>query len=437
MKKTLALIIALATTVGAFSGCSSKTSTGSATTSTVDTQKPITLTMMVSGTKATTGADFILDTLPKEVKKAFPSITLETTKLPDEQYQTSIKTKLAAGEAPDIFLVWPKSSICGVNDLAKAGYLMDLSGYNFWNNFSKGSVDDLAYNGKSYAIANGTDILGTYYNKDLLKKVGITSEPQDWPSFLATCQKLKDAGITPIVLGDKDPWVVQFGLYQIAANVVYPGDMDFDKNLQAGKESLTNPKWIKAISMYQELYTKGYVAKNTLGLSSSQAIQQFIDGKAAMTFDGTWDYTAITAKGAVDFERGFMPIAANDSGKPTFVSASTSAGYAVNAKTKNADSVKKVLELLYDGKSSMFQAWRDSNTSVSVFNGVALNHDLNKGLYDIYKKGNSVYFCNQMWPGAVASEMEAKFAEIIGAQKATPEDVAKAMDAKFKELWKN
>ena len=82
----------------------------------------------------------------------------------------------------------------------------------------------------------------------------------------------------------------------------------------------------------------------------------------------------------------------------------------------------------------MFKAWKDSNTAVSVFKGVPLNHALNKGIYDLYKTGNSVYFCNQMWPGAVASEMEAKFAEIIGSQKTTPEDVVKAMDDKFKEL---
>lgn len=437
MKRILALSMSLTLTAALLSGCG-KTVAPTVTTNTNETEKPITLTMMVSGTKATSGEDFVLDTLPKMVKEAFPNVTLETTKLPDDQYNTSIKTKLASGEGPDIFMVWPKTGVCGAIDLGKAGYLMDLSGMNFWNNFAKGAVDDMSYDGKPVAVANGLDFLGVYYNKDLFTKVGITSEPKDWTSFLDACKKLKDAGITPIAMGDKDPWVVQFGLYQIAANVVYPGDLDFDQNLQAGKESLSNAKWVKAIAMYEELYDKGYVIKNSLGIASAQAIQTYVDGKAAMIFDGTWDYNAVTAKGASEFERGFMALPANETGKPTFVSAATSSGYAVNSKTKNADTVKKVLELMYDGKSTLFQAWRDANTSISVFNGVPLQHDLNKGIFDLYNTGgNSVYFCNQMWPSGVADIMQTKFAEVIGGRGTSAEDVAKSMDSKFKELWKN
>jgi len=429
--------MSLTLTVALLSGCG-KATTKTTTPNTTSSEDPITLTMLVSGTKAASGEDFVLDTLPKMVKESFPNITLETTKLPDDQYNTSIKTKLVAGEGPDIFMVWPKTGVCGAIDLGKAGYLMDLSGMKFWDNFAKGAVDDMSYDGKPVAVASGLDLLGVYYNKALFTKVGITSEPKDWNSFLDACAKLKAAGITPITMGDKDPWVVQFGLYQIAANVVYPGDMDFDKKLQAGTESLSNPKWVKALSMYKELYDKGYVVKNSLGVASAQALQTYVDGKAAMIFDGTWDYNAVTAKGASEFERGFMPLPANESGKPTFVSASTASGYAVNSKTKNADAVKKVLELMYDGKSTLFESWRDANTSVSVFKGVPLKNELNKGIFDLYTTGgNSVYFSNQMWPSGVADVMQSKFAEVIGGQKTSAEDVAKAMDSKFKELWKN
>lgn len=436
MKKALAIIVALATTAAAFTGCGSKDS-GSIATGDSSSAKNITITMMVSGTKASSGEDFVLDTLPKEVHKAFPNITLQTTKMPDDQYNTAIATKLASGEAPDIFLVFPKSETSGVNDFAKAGYLMDMSGMNFWDNIAKGAKDDMSYNGKQYAVSQGMDLLGTYYNKSLFQKAGITSEPQNWDEFLADCAKLKAAGITPITMGDKDSYVMQFGLYQIAANVVYPGNTDIDKNIQAGTGSFSKSNWSKAISMYKDLYDKGYIESNSLGLSSAQAIQNFIDGKAAMILDGDWDYNAVTAKGAADFERGYMPLPANAAGQPIYVSASTAAGYAINAKTKYPDEVKKIFELMYDGKSDLFQAWKSQLTSVPVYKGLPLNHDLFKEVYDIYQKGNSFYFCNAMWPGGVAEEMEAKFGEIIGGQGTTPDDVVKAMDSKFQELWKN
>lgn len=322
--------------------------------------------------------------------------------------------------------------------MAKAGYAADLSDLTFWDNISQGAKEDMSYEGKPYGIAGGLDYLGVYYNQDLFKQAGITEMPQDWPSFLEACQKLKDAGITPISLADKDPWFLQFGMYQIAANVVYPDEMDFDTKLQAGEKSLSDPKWAATISKMKELYDKGYVVKNSLGLGSAQAAQLFIDGKSAMIFDGTWDYATLTAKGAADFTRGFFSLPANEAGQPTYVSAATAAGFALNAKSENLDVAKEVMNYLFDGQSDLFKAWTGANSSISVYKGVALNHELFKEVNDSYlNNGKSVYFPNQMWPTGVAEEMEAKFAEIIGGRKTTPEQVTEAMDAKFKELWKN
>lgn len=405
---------------------------------TADMSKSITLTMMASGTKSPNGQDFILDILPKLVKEKYPNITLETSKFPDEQYTTSVRTKLAAGQGPDIFLMFPKNSSMGVNDMAKAGFAADLSDLKFWDNISTGAKDDMSYDGKIYGVSDGLSFLGVYYNKDLFAQVGITSIPQDWPAFLEACQKLKAAGITPIAIGDKDPWNIQFGMYPIAANVVYPDEMDFDVKLQAGDKSLTDPKWVKTISMLKELYDKEYIVKNSLGIGSAQAAQLFVDGKAAMTFSGSWDSALMTSKGAVDFTRGFMALPANEPGQPVYISAASSAGYALNAKSENLDIAKEILNYMFDGESDLFQAWVDSSTSISVYKDVPLKNELIKDVNDSYQKdGHSVYFSNQMWPAGVAEEMEAKFANIIGGQKMTAEQVAKAMDEKFKELWKN
>lgn len=398
----------------------------------------ITLTMIVSGNKSADGQDFELDILPKMVNQKFPNITLEVQKLPDDQYSTSIKTKLAAGEAPDLFRVWPRmGNAASVIDLSRAGYLADLSDLPFMNDISAGAREDMSSAGKVYGIAKGIDMLGTYYNKDLFRQAGIAEVPKDWEAFLEACRKLKDAGITPIVMGDKDPWWIQFGLYQLAANTVYAEEKDFDTQLQAGQRSLTDPKWVKAVSMYQELYAKGYIAKNTLGLGGPQATQMFIDGKAAMVFDGTWDYPTLTAKGAVDFERGFFPLPGNEQGKPTWQAVSTASGWAVNAKSKQMDAVKQVLNYWFDKESDLFKAWVESNPSITAFEGVPLNKELYKDSFEDYQKtGNSIYFANQMWPNGVADVLQAKFGEIIGGRNTTPEDVTKAMQDKFTELWK-
>jgi len=434
MKTILAGVTALAATTALLSGCGSsdkgeESSGGS---------KNVTLTMIVSGNKAADGQDFELDVLPKMVNEKFPNIKLEVQKLPDDQYNTSIKTKLAAGEAPDIFRVWPRmGSAASIIDLSKAGYLADLTDLPFMSNISEGARSDMSNDGKVYGITKGIDMLGTYYNKDLFAEVGITEVPQDWQAFLEACQKLLDAGVTPIVMGDKDPWWIQFGAYQLAANTVYSADKDFDLKLQSGEKKFTDETWVKALSMYKELYEKGYIAKNTLGLGGPQATQMFIDGKAAMVFDGTWDFPTLTAQGAATFERGFFPLPGNEPGQPVWQAVSTAAGWAVNAKSAHLEEVKQVLNYWFDSSSDLFAEWVKLNPSISAFNGVPLNNDLYKYSYELYQSGgNSIYFANQMWPNGVADTLQVKFGEIIGGRKTTTEDVAGAMQAKFDELWK-
>jgi len=433
-KTVIAGATALAASVALLSGCGSSDSgnggkEGSGT---------VTLTMIVSGNKAADGQDFELDVLPKMVNEKFPNIKLEVQKLPDDQYNTSIKTKLAAGEAPDIFRVWPRmGSAASIIDLSKAGYLADLSDLPFMGNITEGAREDMSNDGKVYGITKGIDMLGTYYNKDLFDKAGITEVPQDWQAFLEACQKLLDSGVTPIVMGDKDPWWIQFGAYQLAANTVYSADKDFDLKLQTGEKKFTDETWVNALSKYKELYEKGYIAKNTLGLGGPQATQMFIDGKAAMVFDGTWDFPTLTAKGAAEFERGFFPLPGNEPGQPVWQAVSTAAGWAVNAKSKHLDEVKQVLNYWFDSESDLFKEWVKLNPSISAFNGVPLNNDLYKYSYEMYQSsGNSIYFANQMWPNGVADSLQVKFGEIIGGRKTTPEDVASAMQTKFDELWK-
>lgn len=418
---------------------------GSVTSSNEDTSagsdagpKEITLSMLVSGNRAADGEDFELDILPEMVHEKFPHITLEVQKLPDDQYNTNIKTKLAAGEAPDIFRVWPKmANPTNIIDMSKAGYLADLSDLPFQQYITSGAKEDMSHDGKIYGIAKGIDMLGVYYNKSLFEQVGITEIPADWESFLEASQKLKDAGIMPIIMGDKDPWWIQFGLYQIAANTVYADDKEFDIKLQNGEVQFTDPRWVKAITMYKELYDKGYIANNTLALSGPQAIQIFIDGQAAMIFTGTWDYPPLMNEGAVSFERGFFPLPGNGNGQPVWQAVATAAGWAVSADSQHLDAVKEVLNYWFDPESDLFQKWVETNPSISAFEGVPLNKDLYKDAFTQYQEtGNSIYFANQMWPSGVADEMMAKFAEMIGGRNVTPEDVAQAMQNKFDELWK-
>lgn len=455
-KKVIALVSAGIMAASMLAGCGSGSSeakssseavaggsvaTGSAAGETYDhqaienTKEDITITMMVSGVAQ--GTDFETQTFPELVHKKWPNVTIEATKLPDDNYYTSLKTKLASGECPDIILTQPMYA--GSNSayaLAEAGYLAPLNDLDYLKNMP--DLSAVTYDGNVVTATTGVSILGTYYNKDLFAKAGIETLPADWNEFLEDCKKLKDAGIQPIVMGDKDQYVLQFGLYQIAANEIYTKNAEYDEQLRTGETHFTDKDtWDKVLTMYKTLYDEGYIdASQSLGYGASQSIQDFIDGKAAMTFDGSFNAAALTAEGAAgNFERGYFPIP-SDSGTQATATC-LAAGYSIYSGSKYIDQVKEIFDYWMSGDSDIWDAQLATGRIIPLYgNGADTipNYDLFKPFIDITNGGQGYHWCNQAWPAGTEGTMEELFSEMVGGQGTTVEDITQGMQDKFEDL---
>lgn len=437
LKKVIALGLVGMLTLSVFGGCGQKgKESGGAPSGSKDgvlTDKDITITMMYSGTAAED--DFETTVLPGLVKKAFPNITLEVTKLPDDQYYTALKTKLASGECPDFIITQPKyAGANSVISLAKAGYLEPITDLKAIELVGSGA-DSFTYEDEVYTIPGGINMLGTYYNKDMFKANGL-EVPTNWDEFLNCCQVLKDAGIQPIVMGDKDMYVMQFGLYQIAASEIYSKNPAFDDELRTGKTKFTDEgMWDRVLEMYYSLYENGYISDSSLGLGATQAIQKFVDGEAAMTFDGSFNAPALTASGAVSFERGYFPLPGNKAGEDIYGAIAMGAGPSIYSGSKYIDECKAILELWYDGESEIYKAYADAGRSIVTYGyGSDQINPLFQSFIDLYNAGKSSYWCNQGWPAGTENEMESLLSEMIGGQGTTVTDIVTGMQNKFDEL---
>ena len=445
-RRLLSIIMAVAMTAGLTAGCGgggdkASAPAGEAPAPAVSDEsgkssgdgKNVTITFMCSGVKATEGEDFRAEALPRLVKEKFPNVNLEVTLLPDDQYYTALKTKLATGEAPDIMWVQPRYA--GVNatfTLAEAGYLEDISDLKCVNLVGSG-IDSFTYNGTVYGIPGGVSYLGTFYNKKIFEENGL-SEPTDWEEFLNCCETLKNAGIQPIVMGDKDMYVMQFGLYQLAANMIYPQYPDFDQELRDGKRKFTDEgTWDKVLERYKELYEKGYIQSGSLGIGVSQAQQKFIDGEAAMIFDGSFNRKAVMANGAADFERGFFPLPGNDKEQQLYAAGAPGAGPAIYSGSKQKEICKEIIELWFDGESELYKAYESNGKFISTNKGAKID-PLYESMMKLYNEGNSFYWCNQAWPAGTETEMESLFGEMIGGKGTGIGDITKGMQNKLEEL---
>ena len=395
----------------------------------------ITITMMVSG--VATENDFETEVLPELVKEKWPNVTLEVTKLPDDNYYTTLRSRLASGECPDIILTQPMyagSNSC--YSLAEAGYLASLNDLNWVDNMS--DLSAVTYEDDIVTCTAGVSILGTYYNKDIFEECGITEEPQTWDEFLDACQKIQDAGYQPIVMGDKDMYVMQFGQYQIACNEIYSQNPDYDEQLRTGDTSFTDEgTWDVVLEMYNELYENGYIdSSQTLGLGASQAIQEFIDGNAAMTFDGSFNAPALMAEGeAGAFERGYFPIPSQSG--DNYTATCLSAGYSIYSGSNYIDECKELLDYWFDGESEIWDAYLSTGKIIATYGEGAdqtANYELFRPFVDMMNEGKAFHWCNQAWPSGTETTMEEKFGEMIGGQGTTVDDITQEMQTRFQDL---
>ena len=106
------------------------------------------------------------------------------------------------------------------------------------------------------------NVFAFFYNKDLFEQAGITEEPKTWDEFKDVCQKLKDAGITPMTMDDAYATCV-IG-YHLARYI----GQDGVKSLVTGEEvNGQNVTWddervLAAAQSFADFAKKGYFSKN-------------------------------------------------------------------------------------------------------------------------------------------------------------------------------
>lgn len=368
------------------------------------TPDPVTLKYMHMGV-ASDGRDhnrYVMQAFPNLVEERYPDIRIKTEMLPEDAYTKSMLMQLSAGEGPDFFEWWPMRQL---EELVRAGYLQDLTGMDILDSFSPEALEGFTVNGRVYGLPKGFSMMGAWYNKDMLKQHGYREWPQDWNGFLELCETLKREGVTPIVMPGKDWWFLQFGLYPLAASVVYPEDPDFDKRLLEGTATFAGSKWRDVLNMYKLLYDQGYIAPDSLETGAAQAAAWFNDGRAAIVFGGNWDYDSLTVSDRSSFERDFMPLPGNAPGEPLFLSVGPAGGTVISKNTRNLPETLDALAYQFDPSTPLYEEFKRQYRVFPMFAGEELGIAEFAEYTSLMRNGRSVPFSNQAWPVGVAEAL--------------------------------
>jgi len=223
--------------------------------------------------------------------------------------QNKIRAMVAAGTPPDVFYF-----TYNPNDLSlfASGQLLDLTPYmdqEWAQRFDPADLEAVTYNGKLYAVPWEAGPVLIYYRKSLFEQAGIDRFPKTWDEFFAACEKLKQAGITPVSLFTADDaWHATNFLSYFAAELGGP-DVFF--------ENLDSPAIIESARMLQELFN--YTTPDAIGGKWAVSVQNFLSGRTAILLDGPWVIGIINGQMAHPEDVEVVPAPVMKEGDPLIV----------------------------------------------------------------------------------------------------------------------
>ncbi|MDT0570302.1 extracellular solute-binding protein [Streptomyces sp. DSM 3412] len=244
--------------------------------------------------------------------------------------QNALPVQFAAGGTPQL-----------TKTLDEAGQILDLEktlkDLGVWNDIQPAAVQTVEnLYGKFNVMPYQFNIEGIWYNKKLFADHDITV-PTTYDQLVAAAAKLKGAGVTPFSADGKDGWP----LTRLVSGYIYRAlGPDALQAVADGKAKLTDPAYVKAAQAIADLGKAGYFGKGVGSIDYDTAAQQFLTGKAAMYYMGSWALGDFNdpAKNKIGADNvGFMPFPAVAGGKGSADQIPANVGLPVAVSAKSYD----------------------------------------------------------------------------------------------------
>ena len=254
--------------------------------------------------------------------KLNPAITVKVSVADWDSYWPKLQTDLAAGNAPDVFLMdgplYP--------DYQTRDQLLNLSPYIAKDNFDTGQLVDLAVkdftapDGNLYGLPRDLNTIALFYNKTMFDAAGVPypDETWDWAKLVDAATKLTKTA---------DGKTSQWGFYTETSDMenywsslVWQAGGDI---LSADKKQVVvnSDQAAAGVQFLQDLIYKDKVMAQPVAGGSGD---MFENGQAAMEANGSWLVPTHEAAG-IDF--GVAPLPKGPAGQATSVNPSGVVAY--------------------------------------------------------------------------------------------------------------
>ena len=304
---------------------------------------------------ADTGEEGVMKTFVPMYEQMYPNVKVDIQYLSwDDELKTDANTA-SSPNAPDVFQGAQGYTLDGVlvkdhlirslNDVAtaygwQATYGSALSEFEW-------TADGKSFgSGDIYGMAPVSSMVGIYYNKAKLQKLGLTV-PTTYSEFVADLAAAKAAGEVPLVTGGSTTSDVYHLFGEIQGGSVDPQAV---RDWIAGKSGSTFVNSINkdAMTTMQDWAKQGYFEPGFSGVARDDAVSAFANGTGVFMVEGTWEAPPIIKVNPTGF--GFFA-PKNASGK-SVAQGSMGMGWHVTASSKNLAADVAWIAMLLDPKNA-------------------------------------------------------------------------------------
>jgi raffinose/stachyose/melibiose transport system substrate-binding protein len=174
--------------------------------------------------------------------------------------------------------------------LWEAGYLLDLdkalTDLGVRDKVAEGAVSTIEklYGGAFNFLPFQYNIEGIFYNKAVFEENG-WEVPETWDDLLTVAAEAQDAGLTPFAASGEQGWP----LTRLVSGYLFRSlGPDALQKVADGEAKLTDPEYVEAAAAIADLGAQGYFGDNVASLDYDAASNEFLTGKAAMIYMGSW-----------------------------------------------------------------------------------------------------------------------------------------------------
>ena len=307
----------------------------------------------------------LYNTLISKFMEENPDIEVNITLA--ETTTTTLISRIAAGNIPDLVAVYPMSA--SYRNMMREGIYEEITDTAMIDRVNPSVIERCLVDGKLYCIPMTMNAYGLYYNVDVFNELGLEI-PATMDEMWEVCDKLVAAGYQPFSFPDKKTTRIS---QMFDRSLIGCIDHDFytkcDELYAGNYDASTDPN----LRTYAEtiLKLREYGNPDSLGYDDEPAYEEFTSGKSVMYIDGSWAVTTFEKMNPeLNFDCTAIPVVTTDDFW-TAGTVDTAFSISSSASAEKKAACTKLLEFML--REDIAQEFCDGDKNPNLIKGVQYN----------------------------------------------------------------